>query len=119
MTVFTKPLIKNYRFNSDFYRSTDFNNIEWRGIPVDASIGWYDKKIRITGTFSLNLVDTAKFGPQLQFQVYGDQVSFPMRSSEKYARCEFFLPLDRISMSELVDKILRLKYFREDGIPIA
>lgn len=75
------------------------------------------KKVLVDSRFSLNIVDTRKYGRQLQLQSFGGKLEEWRRVSEKHPRIEIFLPIDALSdLADLfLDLALRLRGLSFDG----
>lgn len=103
---------KTYTFKSEHYGDTTFLNYEFTG-PAEGSLAHTNVKVVVRGTASLNRVNTAKFGPQIQLQVYGTGRRIEARAPNTWNRAEIFLSIPQAR--ELLEALI-ITLHRE-GLP--
>lgn len=101
---------KTYEYESEAYGNTVFNNITLGA--VEASTAWDGNKVILNGNFSINLVKTAKYGNQVQLQVYTKEVWQRQRYHTNWARTEIFLTPEMIP--QLIDALIIVDKMKRD-----
>jgi hypothetical protein len=104
---------KTRLYESGKYGNTTFNNIELGA--VEAATGFGENKVILNGNFSLNLVNTAKYGEQLQIQVYSKDFVTKNRFHTSWNRTEIFFKADMVQ--QLIDSLLILQKRLVDNQP--
>lgn len=100
---------KTHTYQSEAYGPATFHNTELDEVEVTLGVG--PKKYIIKGPLSINAVETAKYGPQIQLQVFSAEYERRDRVSNAWNRLEIFLGPWQIT--ELVENLIEAQlYFR-------
>ena len=108
-----KPRTKQQQYNSTVYGSTMGEDTTFCKCYQAAASYGSDKVIYHDPWFSVNIVDTGKYGWQVQLQAWGGPISFAPRNSDEYQRMEIMFNEEHLD--ELIELLIRKKLER-DGI---
>ena len=92
---------KEVTHQSEAYGSVKFHNAE-----LGQACGLFSHEAErqvINGKFSINLLQSKKFGEQVQFQIYGSAVKKESRALCAWSRCELYFPL--AALPELISAL--------------
>ena len=96
---------KTHKYESAAYGDTEFNNITLGA--VEAATGFGENKVVLNGNFSLNLVKTAKYGDQIQIQVWSNDFVERKRFHRNWNRTEIFF--SEAQIAPLIDALVILQ----------
>ena len=95
---------RTYTFQSAAYGDLEFKNVEFGEGQGALSCG--DTKTVLKGRMSLNVVNSAKYGEEIQLQIYGKDVKTVKRNKSEWDRVELFFPREKLS--ELILSLNRI-----------
>jgi len=80
-------------------------NIEFGRAQAVTGIG--RQRLIVDGKFSINVLNSVRFGPQIQFQVYSPTYVDELRNSSPWCRTEIFFAV--IDLDALIDALVKTK----------
>ena len=83
-----------YSFGSETYGDVTFEN-DVLG-SATGLVAYGDDRLVIEGVFSLNLVESKKFGKQIQFQIFSDKFRVEKRNKSRWNRTEIYFPISQL-----------------------
>lgn len=97
--------MKNTEYESEKYGKVTFRNVDYG--HGTGFFGMGDKRYKIDGRFSLNVVNSAKYGKEVHFQIYGKEVQEEKRNNSPWNRTEIYFPHD--SIKDIIKLLEELK----------